>query len=152
MGFSSTVPTKRKQAGSFTRALTASVLMLLLPATVLASLRIEFSLQFVIGCLITLYSGWKLTRLAMRRQQPFMQLTFWLFVYCWFGLAACAQMATSDFPWPAWKQNPGNLMVSEAIVILGCLAYEMAVSRPVRRVKSRSPLLFSSPVLLAIPF
>ena len=88
-----------------------------------------YNLPFLLGGAVTLYAGFKLAKLSLSHKRTSLQLTFWLFVYCFFGLAASAEMKTNTFPWGNSKQTPGNLVATSLFVASTLVAYELGLRR-----------------------
>lgn len=90
----------------------------------------------LLAILVTLWSAGRLVGLLVRGDQRLVQLTFWIFVYVWFGLAAVAQTASQQFPimvepLPAYLQTKALLAI-----LVGLAAYELGLAA---RRKSRKP-------------
>jgi len=120
----------------------ALVLGVVAPALLLADSPGSLTLEVLLSCSIAAYSSWKLSRLAFTPRPRYLQLTFWLFVYCWLGLAAAVQTKTGIFPWPAFRQSPANILRTDVVIIMGLTAYEFGVrNRRIRRITNGRRLL-----------
>ncbi len=132
-------PPSRKREGTNRYGLTGIfflVFVVFLPLFILGGINGEASLAFLFNCAIIVYSGSRLTWLTFKRRQVSLQLTYYLFVYCWSGLAAAAQVKSSYFPDDALRQSPANLLKTNLVIALGIVAYEAGLrffrARPAR--------------------
>lgn len=138
------VPRRRVRAkASGAKLLTGLLLAIALPCYALSSSAPAASAALVLACCTAVYSGWRLASLAFDKARSLIQLTFWLFVYCWLGIVPCVQVGSGQFPLPDAKQSPNNLLFTTLIVIAGIIAYELGVhsgdrSRAVSAVAQRS--------------
>jgi hypothetical protein len=142
-------PRPRKRGRATRYGLTGIFLLIIvvfLPLFILGGINGEASLAFLFNCAIIVYSGARLTFLAFNRRQVSLQLTFYLFVYCWFGLAAAAQVMSSYFPDDALRQSPENLLKTNLVIALGIAAYEAGLySFNARPARERKAGLFKAP-------
>ena len=102
------------------------VLVVLIPALSLVTTDGPMSLSLVIATSVTAYSGFRLSCLAFYSQRSILQVTFWMFVYCWLGIAAMVQLKAGRFPWPV-ATDADEFLGTEAVVIVGLVAYEVGV-------------------------
>jgi hypothetical protein len=118
-----------------------SVIGVILPALALVVTDGDVGLATVVATGITVYAGFRLSYLSFYAPSSILQLTFWVFVYCWLGLAASAQLKAGRFPWPAATSSDDSLW-TEGVIIAGIAAYETGVrfsGKPTRV----PPLMFS---------
>jgi hypothetical protein len=123
----------------------SAVLTTLMPGMFWIGSGIDISLPFLGAALISCYSGFKLARLAFAARPYYLQITFWLFVYVWLGIAASLQIGSGIYPWPSDQCTPENILMAELVIITGLVAFETAIVRTVRRsAQSRSYHFLSS--------
>jgi hypothetical protein len=84
------------------------------------------SIAMVLAVCVTVYAGYRLSYLSFYSPRSFLQLTFWMFVYCWLGLAASVQLKADQFPWPT-ATDGDDLLWTEAAIVLGIAAYEVGI-------------------------
>lgn len=79
----------------------------------------------VLAFAITLYAATRLWRLLMAGSNPPISLTFWLFVYVFFGLAALANVVSQQLP--LFRQAFAESTEVDALVtiIVGLAGYEV---------------------------
>jgi hypothetical protein len=102
------------------------VLGAILPALVIIMTDGEANFAMALAICVTVYAGFRLSYLSFYSPRSILQLTFWMFVYCWLGLAASAQLKSGHFPWQT-ATSGDDLILSEAMIILGIGAYEISV-------------------------
>jgi oligosaccharide repeat unit polymerase len=101
---------------------------------VMLSMLADFSLnaESLLGWVIIAYSSLRLAFLAVAGKKQLISLTFWVFVYVWFGVAAMLQLLVGWFP---WRGSYSTETIGEAfmVVYLGLLAYELGRLLALRR-------------------
>ena len=103
-----------------------SVLGVILPVLAIVMTDGRPSFLLAIATCVTVYAGFRLSYLAFYSAGSILQLTFWIFVYCWLGLAAMVQLKAGRFPWPT-ATDSDDFVRAEVVVILGLAAYETGV-------------------------
>jgi hypothetical protein len=102
------------------------VLGVFLPALAIATTDGRWSVALAMAICVTVYAGFRLSSLSFYSPRSVLQLTFWMFVYCWLGLAASVQLKANHFPWPT-ATDADDYLWSDAVIILGIAAYEAGV-------------------------
>lgn len=78
---------------------------------------------------VIVYSAIRLAMLVVAGRAAYMAFVFWTFVYVWFGLSAFLQLSVGDFPrrtnFIGSTYSAGLLWRAEAVVIIGCIGYEV---------------------------
>ena len=74
---------------------------------------------------LAIYAGTRLAWVVALGQPRFFALLFWLFGYVWLGIAVVAQVTSNTFPLGD-TYSGGALLVAEAIVLAGFVAYDVA--------------------------
>jgi hypothetical protein len=97
------------------------VLPLLFGRPTLHSLAVE---PVVLAYLVTLYSAARLGSLLLRGENRPISLTFWLFVYVWFGLAALANTVSQQFPLFGLTYDYDTEVHALVSIIVGIIGYE----------------------------
>jgi hypothetical protein len=80
--------------------------------------------ESLLGWVIIAYSSLRLALLAVNGKKQLLSLTFWLFVYVWFGMAAMLQLMMQWFPWRG-SYSMETISKAWGVVFLGLLAYEL---------------------------
>lgn len=80
--------------------------------------------ESLLGWVIIAYSSLRLAFLAVDGRKQLLSLTFWVFVYVWFGIAAMLQLLARWFPWRGSYavEDIGKAFI---VVFLGLLAYDL---------------------------
>jgi oligosaccharide repeat unit polymerase len=88
--------------------------------------------EALLGWVIIAYSSLRLALLAVDGRKRLLSLTFWVFVYVWFGAASTLQMLVGWFPWRGIysTETIGKAFI---VVFLGLLAYELGRMLALRR-------------------
>ncbi len=121
-----------------------SVVAVILPALAILMTEGRASFAMALAVCVTVYSGYRLSYLAFFSPRSMLQLTFWMFVYCWLGLAASVQLKADLYPWPRATDSDGFLW-TEALIIVGIAAYEMGVRFKGRPNGARPTILTIAP-------
>jgi oligosaccharide repeat unit polymerase len=83
--------------------------------------------------IITAYSAVRLAGLVWDGRPRLLEMTFWIYVYIWLGMAGMLQLTSGSFPWRS-VHSPGSVLVGLAIIAVGLFAYEVGLRAPrVRR-------------------
>ncbi len=74
---------------------------------------------------VAIYAAVRLAILLLRGRDSLAQLTFWIYVYLWLGLAASAQVSANRFPIP-FQTFDRSLQVKALVgVVIGIVAYDL---------------------------
>lgn len=74
---------------------------------------------------VAIYAAVRLATLLLRGRDSLIQLTFWIYVYLWLGLAASAQVSANRFPIP-FQAFDRSLQVKALVgVVIGIVAYDL---------------------------
>ncbi|HUP91375.1 MAG TPA: hypothetical protein VM074_03940 [Solimonas sp.] len=100
-------------------------ILLFLPLQMLSTAqRFEWSLPATVLTAVLLYSIARLTWIAFRGRPHPMNLTFWVFVYIWCGLAPLVQTATGH--WPRGYVHDANAEFTASLILaLGLPCYDL---------------------------
>ncbi len=85
---------------------------------------LRLNTEALLGWVIIAYSSLRLTFLAVDGRKQLLSLTFWVFVYVWFGMAAMLQMLVHWFPWQG-SYSVETVGKAFIIIFLGLLAYDL---------------------------
>ena len=128
-----------------TAALLAAFVVLV-PSVTWANTGGDLNGPFILSAAITLYAGARLSFLSTDSRPKLLQLHFWLFVYCWLGIAASVQTAQHIFPWGDGDlQTDQNLLATDLVIIAGLTVYELSLTRRLRSAPTRTGLEFKLP-------
>ena len=77
---------------------------------------------------VAVYSGIQLTRLSLQEAYMPIQIQFWLFTYCWLGIASSVQLQTQTYPLPAaYTAAPENAMLVATLIVAGLAAFQLGL-------------------------
>jgi hypothetical protein len=93
---------------------------------------------FLILAAMTVVSGFRLALLSFRSRRNFVQLTFWVFVYCWLGLAGSAQIKSNHLPWYDESLKPKETLSVVLTILVGLATYQAGIYYQLHRRESRS--------------
>ena len=126
----------------------------------------NFNIVVLYVWLIIAYSSWRITMLAIKGEKRLISITFWIFVYVFFGIAPLLQVAADSFPGPGHYTD--EMIVKTIFLILsGLIAYDIGsiINKPIllrkfvlkpflvkRIITWKAIILFSLLVLLLFPF
>ncbi len=105
---------------------------------------------------LCVFSAARLGALLGSRRRQYLTITFYLFVYIWFGLAAVVQLDAEYFHFPEYFLGRGfdgsTRLTATAIIWVGVVAYEvgMRIGRPARVRPARRQLDAGRVHLLAV--
>jgi oligosaccharide repeat unit polymerase len=77
--------------------------------------------------LITLYSSIRLALIITSTRMRMLEMTFFIFVYVFFGVAALSQVNLNEFPWGAGTYNTTSILNGAFIIMSGMAAYELGL-------------------------
>ena len=80
-----------------------------------------------LGALITTYAAGRLVQLVARGSERLLQITFWVFVYIWFGLAATAEIVQDTFPIPFQNFDRSDQVTALTGIVIGLVGYDLGV-------------------------
>ena len=118
-----------------------------LPGILLWPIFGQLTAEVFLAILILEYAAYRLSRLAFRPGQSYVEIVFWTFVYCWLGLSGAAQCLAGRFPWPNVVQTSDNLVFTEIVIIAGLASHEVSLWFS-RKKLHRSSALFAVPTTL----
>jgi hypothetical protein len=91
--------------------------------------------------LLCVFSAGRLGALLGSEKRQYLTITFYLFVYVWFGLAAVVQVSADYFHFPEYFLGRGfsqsTRITATAVIWIGILAYEVGLRGRSRRASSQ---------------
>lgn len=121
------------------------LLGLIIPLLVLLPTKGDLTGNLLLNCLIIGWASYRLSQTSFQSRHPLMQLTFWIFVYCWMGLASAVEIKSNTFPWWEARQTSGNITGTLAVIILGLIAYELGLAQKQKRRINSNPATLKNP-------
>lgn len=113
-----------------TVALTMLVLAVMVPLALLSSVDgLRWNSDTVGAIALTIYASYRLAELLSGGRFLPIELSFFLYVYVFLGLAPTLQMATGAFPWGG-TYTSATIWKSYGVLALGLLAYEAGLRSP----------------------
>lgn len=104
-----------------------SVLGILLPATLLTFLDgFRLDLGPLLGWALALVGAARLSELVLDGRPRLLELTFYVYVYVWLGLAPLLQLSAGHFPWPG-EYSHRTITSVWATIWLSIPAYELGL-------------------------
>lgn len=114
----------------------------LVPVILLSNSEINTNLLLAAG--IVFYSGLQLVLLIIKKKSNIMQLTFWVFVYVWLGVAVMMQLGHKRFPWGGFYEDH-DITLALLAIIIGFFTYQIGISLGEKRDFNKK--IFERPML-----
>jgi len=101
---------------------------IVVPSTTVAALpAARMSLEVTLAWVIILHAAVRLGALVMDGRQRILEMTFWIYVYVWLGLAAMLQVSRMSFPWPDAYPR-GIIRMGLFLIAAGLVSYEVGLA------------------------
>lgn len=101
------------------------LLVFLIPISLVSQLpQVNVKLSVILAFLSVVYSGFRLSVLALDGREKLLSLTFWIFAYIWLGITPLVQLAAEEFPWSG-IYSESTLALAAIVVLVGYAAYDL---------------------------